>query len=723
MDRRLFLTTSSAGLALLPFSSVWAAQPRPSANRMIMPAPKSLKPPIAKRIPFNVSYHGLTVVDPYHWLKDQGYPKVDDKPVLDYLKAENRYFNAVMKPHQGLIKTLFEEMKGRIKDDDASVPAKDGAYLYWWAFAKGAQYRTWWRRPAAGGDNAVVFDEAAEAKGKDYFRLGDLTVSPDGTLAAHSTDTNGSERFTIRVRELTSGKDRADAIAETDGGVTWAEDGSGFFYTIVNKEWRPFQVRFHRLGADPASDPVIYEEKDSGFRVGVGKTQSRAFILIQTGDHITSEVYLIPAKAPLTAPKLVSARVPGRQYSVDEREGLLYIRSNDSHKNFRIATATLDKPDAWKDLIAGSDRVYITGFTSFRDQLVVTERVDGLDQVRVRSYDGAEHYVAFPEASYAAGMGGNPEYALDQLRLSYTSMVTPATVYDYDLAARKLITRKVQDIPSGYDASQYATERLMISARDGTKVPVSVVYKKGFKKDGSQPLHLYGYGAYGIAMQPTFSSSRLSLLDRGFAYAIAHIRGGDEMGYQWYLDGKLEKRTNTFNDFVDAAKALIALGYAATGGISTSGGSAGGSLMGAVLNSNPELWRAAVAHVPFVDILNTMLDKDLPLTPPEWNEWGNPITSKAAFETILSYSPYENVKAQAYPPIMITAGLNDPRVTYWEPAKWAARLRATKTDNNVLLLKTNMGAGHGGKSGRFDRLTEIAEEFAFILAAFGKAGG
>ncbi|MEX6723288.1 S9 family peptidase [Parapedomonas caeni] len=678
-------------------------------------------PPVAARRPHSTTRHGITIEDPYFWLKDQGYPKVEDADVLDYLKAENAYFEAAMAPHQPLIETIFQELKGRIKEDDESVPAKDGDWLYWWKFAPGAQYRAWYRKPVAGGPDQLMLDEPALAAGLEYFKLGAIEVSPDGGLLAYAADTNGSERFTIRVRDLASGAERPDVIPEASPAVVWSADGQGFFYTLVNENWRPYVVKYHRLGADPATDAVIYEEPDSGFFVGVGMTQSERFVVISSADHVTSEVRLIPADQPLSPPLLVSPRQTGREYAVEERDGTLFIRANDTHKNFRVATAALAAPGVWSDLIAGSDHHYITDITAFRDVLVVSERIDGLEQIRLRRYDGAEHYIAFPEASYTAALGDNREFDVATLRLSYQSMVTPGTVYDYDIAGRQLVVRKVQQIPSGYDASQYETVRLMAPARDGVQVPVSVVYKKGFRRDGSQPLHLYGYGAYGLAIPPGFSTARLSLLDRGFAFAIAHIRGGDDLGYQWYLDGKLDKRWNTFNDFVDVARHLVAERYAAPGGISISGGSAGGELMGVVANTNPELWRAVVGHVPFVDVLNTMQDESLPLTPMEWPEWGNPITDPAAFTLIRSYSPYDNVAARAYPPMLITGGLNDPRVTYWEPAKWAAKLRATKTDDNLLLLKTNMGAGHGGKSGRYESLREVAEEYVFVLKAFGLA--
>jgi oligopeptidase B len=412
---------------------------------------------------------------------------------------------------------------------------------------------------------------------------------------------------------------------------------------------------------------------------------------------------------------LISRRKPNREYHVDAAHGKLWIHTNDDHVNFRIAEADPAKPDEWRTVIAGSDRVYLTGVASYRDHLVVSSRVDGLDQLLLRTYSGEETRIPFQEASYSAFFAGNPEFAPAAYRLGYSSLVTPMTTYDYHPASGELEVLKVQEVPSGYDATQYATERLIIEARDGARVPVSVVYKKGFEKNGEGKLFLYAYGAYGMAIPPVFNSNRLSLLDRGWACAIAHIRGGDDLGYKWFLDGKLTRRTNTFNDFVDVAKALIAEKFTSAGRIAINGGSAGGELMGAVVNANPELWGAAVADVPFVDVLNTMLDDTLPLTPGEWPEWGNPITDKAAFDYIRSYSPYDQVKAQDYPPMLITGGLTDPRVTYWEPAKWAAKLRATKTDHNLLLLKINMGAGHGGKSGRWEKLHEVAESYAFIL--------
>jgi len=503
--------------------------------------------------------------------------------------------------------------------------------------------------------------------------------------------------------------------------IVWTADDSAFLYGLANEQWRTDNARLHKLGTDPATDIELYHEDDEGFRVGVSETSDRKWIVIATGDHVTSEVYLLPATDPMATPICVTPRKTGREYDVETHGDTLYIHTNDTDPMWRLCTAPIADPENWSELIAPSQHFYMTGIECYRDYFVVEGREDGLDQIWIHRYDPtvAPQRITFPEASYTAGLGDNPEYDMPVIRLGYESMVTPGTVYDYDVASGEMTTLKVQEIPSGYDADKYATERLKIKARDGTEVPVSIVYPKDFPRDGSRPLFLYAYGAYGYAIPPGFSTGRLSLLDRGFAYAIAHIRGGDDLGQQWYHDGKLEKRSNTFNDFVDVANALVADGWTSAGKIAIAGRSAGGELMGAVVNSDPDLWGAVIADVPFVDVLNTMLDDSLPLTPGEWPEWGNPIEDKAAFELIRSYSPYDNVTAQAYPPMFISGGLNDPRVTYWEPAKWAAKLRATKTDDNLLLLKTNMGAGHGGKSGRFDSLYEGAEEHCFVLWQLG----
>jgi len=677
--------------------------------------------PVAPQRPHSFTAHGITVEDPWAWLKDPNYPDVADPDVLAYLEAENAYFETVMAPHRPLVDRLYEEMKARIKEDDSSVPQKDGDWLYWAAFETGGQYRKWWRKPVAGGEDQLLLDEPALAEGHEYFRLGAFSVSNNGRYLAYAIDDSGAERFEVRVKDLDTGEQLPEVIPGMLSDIVWTSDDAGFLYGLANEQWRTDNARFHRLGTDVADDVELFKEADEGYRVAVGETSSRKWIVIGTGDHVTSEVRLLPADNPFAEPILVAPRKPGREYDVDEHDGTLFIHTNDIDPMWRLCTARIEAPGEWTELIAPSPHFYMTGVECFRDFFVVDGREDGLDQIAIHRYDAPRtgKRIAFPEASYAADLGDNPEWAMDVLRLSYQSMVTPGTVYDYDVTADALTTRKVQEIPSGYDAGRYRTERLHITARDGTAVPVSIVYPAGFKKDGSAPLFIYAYGAYGHAIPPGFSTGRLSLLDRGFAYAIAHIRGGDDLGQQWYHDGKLEKRTNTFNDFVDVAKGLIADGWSSAGRIAIAGGSAGGELMGAVVNSDPELWGAVIADVPFVDVLNTMMDADLPLTPGEWPEWGNPIEDKTAFELIRSYSPYDNVRPQDYPPLFISGGLNDPRVTYWEPAKWAAKLRATKTDKNILLLKTNMGAGHGGKSGRFESLREAAEEHAFVLWQLG----
>ena len=673
-------------------------------------------PPVAEQRPYSYERHGVTIEDPWHWLRDPKYPEVDDPDVLAYLKAENAFFEGWKARHSGLIDQLFEEMKGRIKEDDSSVPLRDGDYLYWWAFKPGAQYRTWYRKPVRGGDDAIIFDEPVETEGREYFRLGALEVSPDGKLLATLADYDGSERFELRIRNLAAGKDIETVTTVGIGHPVWTSDSAGIVFTEVNDNWRSYRAQYHRLGADPKDAVTLYEETEElGFSVGVGRSHDRTLILISTGDNATNEVRFVSADDPSQPLTLISPRKPNREYHIDAAHGKLWIHTNDDHVNFRLAEADVGNPSEWRTVIEGSDRVYLTGVTSYRDHLAISSRVDGLDQLALRTYAGEETRIPFEEASYSAFFHGNPEYAPDSYRLGYSSMVTPMTTYDYHPDTGALEVRKVQEVPSGYDASQYATERLMMDARDGVKVPVSVVYKRGFEKDGEGKLFLYAYGAYGHAIPPVFNSNRISLLDRGWACAIAHIRGGDDLGYKWFLDGKLTKRINTFNDFVDVAKGLVAAKFTRPGRIAINGGSAGGELMGAVVNSDPELWGAAVADVPFVDVLNTMLDDSLPLTPGEWPEWGNPITDRQAFDTIRSYSPYDQVKAQDYPPMLITGGLTDPRVTYWEPTKWAAKLRATKTDQNLLLLKINMGAGHGGKSGRWDKLHEVAETYAFIL--------
>jgi oligopeptidase B len=555
---------------------------------------------------------------------------------------------------------------------------------------------------ACRGRRAVlILDEVAMAAGKEYFRLSDVSISPDGKLMAYAVDDNGSERFEVRFKNLVTGAALPDVIPGTLSSLVWTAKNDALLYGLANENWRTDNVRLHKLGTPVADDKLLYKEADIGFGVGIGKTAADNYIVIATGDNETSEVYLLPADNPEAKMQLVSARKKGREYSVDEHDGTLYVYTNDEHANFRVATASVKKPDEWKTLIPGSDASYITGLAIFRDYFVLETREKGVDQIDVRKYSAplTSGRIKFPEATYVAGLGDNPEYHQDKLRLDYESMVTPDTVFDYDLASGKLETLKVQEIPSGYNHGDYVTELVNMPSRDGTPVPVSLVYKKGTPRDGSAPMHLYVYGSYGYRVPPGFSTTRLSLVDRGMIYAIAHVRGGDDLGRAWYLAGKTTERKNTFNDFIDVAKGLIAAKYTSAGKISIEGRSAGGQVMGVVYNEAPELWGAVLAGVPFVDVINTMVDETLPLTPGEWPEWGNPITDKAAFDYMLSYSPYDNVTAKAYPPMLVSAGLNDPRVTYWEPAKWVAKLRATRTNDATAAAPHQYGRGPCGQVG------------------------
>ena len=689
------------------------------------------QPPKAARREHRQTWHGQLLEDPYAWLKDPGYPQVEDADVLAYLGEENRYCESALAPHRALIDALYKELEGRQKQDEATYPYRDRGYLYHSRFAPGAQYRCWYRQSVNGGAEQLLLDEPALAEGQPYFRLGGYDISPDQQFLAWAEDVTGGERFRIRIKRLDTDELLPITIADCGGSPIFAGDNLHLLYVRLNEQWRPYQVLAHRLGTDPSSDRVLYEEADESFFLGMDSTQSDEWIVIGAGDHVTSEIRLLPMHDPLAELRLIAPRRANHEYDVDHAGDWFYIRTNDVHRNFRLVRAPAHAPDEanWQELVAPSDDCYLRGHTSFNNALVLQERQRGQDQIRVRelatgaapgdfSSAAREHYVAFPEAVYVAGLGANAEPDVELLRIGYTSLVTPVTAFDYALPTRTLITRKLQEIPSGYDASLYTSERQWVTARDGRAVPVSIVYRRD--RDAALGLlHLYGYGAYGLGESPMFSASRLSLLDRGFAFAIAHVRGGDELGRGWYEDGKLERRENTFRDFVDVARHLVASGMARAGRISISGGSAGGTLGAAALNMTPELWGDAVSHVPFVDVLNTMLDESLPLTPIEWPEWGNPILDAQVYAQLLGYSPYDNVAAKNYPPILVTAGLHDPRVTYWEPAKWVARLRATRTDDNVLLLKTHMEAGHGGRSGRFVQLEEAAEEYAFILLAIG----
>ena len=680
-------------------------------------------PPKADRKHHEHSHHGIVTADPYAWLQDPGYPTVTDPEILDYLQAENAYFERCMAPHQSLVDTLFTELKARKSDNDASVPYFHNGFHYQWRFTEGDQYRRWYR--AAGTHDleqvapeqwTLLIDENSLAEGHDYFRLGALSVSPNNEYLAYSVDNDGSERFTLYVINLQHGSEITVPITDTMGDPVWNKASDGILYRQVNAQWRPDKIYWRKLLSDEA-DTLICAEEDGGFFLSMHLSQSEQLVFLHSADHVTSEVRFLPADDFSSAPTLICPRETGHEYEVEHYQDQLLIRSNKRQANFDLYTAPLiaNSQSQWQVFLAGDATHYLLGQLVFDDQIFVPQRIDGLDQILVISADNERHFIELPEATYSLDLGTNPNPQSSFLRLQYSSLTTPHSVMDYDIAARTLKTRKVQQIPSGYDAHEYQSERLMATARDGQQVPISLVYKRDTPRDGNTALHLYAYGAYGHAIPPAFSTNTLSLLDRGVIFAIAHIRGGDDLGYHWYQGGKLQQRENTFNDFVDCTRHLIREGYTSAGRVLISGGSAGGELMGAVINQAPELYAAVVAHVPFVDVLNTMLNPDLPLTPMEWPEWGNPIDSAEDYAIIQAYSPYDQVTSQAYPPMLVTAGLNDPRVTYWEPAKWVAKLRYEKTDDNLLLLKTNMEAGHGGQSGRFTALREVAEEYAFFL--------
>jgi len=687
--------------------------------------------PVAPRWPHSFTTHGITVVDDYAWLKDPDWQEVLRDPTIlnpdirELLEAENDYTESLLGHTAGLQKTLVAEMRGRIKEDDSSVPSPDGPYAYMRKFREGGQHELFGRSPRNGGAIEIVLDGDQLATDRDYFKFGGSRHSPDHKLAAWSADIKGSEYFSIRVRDWADGTDADDLVEETDGGVVWSADSRAFFYVKLDDNHRPMQVWRHRLGTSQTDDLLVYEEQDSGWFTHIHESTSGRFCVIAGGDHETSEQRLIDLADPDAPPRLVAAREPGVQYSIADRGEQLFILTNaDDAIDFKIVTAPLGSPQRanWRDLIPYRAGVYLIDIDLYAGHLVRLERANALPAIIIRDLaTGDEHAIAFDEAAYSLDTMGGYEFDTTNLRFSYSSMTTPSEVYDYDMASRTRVLRKRQEIPSGHNPADYVTTRIMAPSHDGALVPVSILHRRDLARDGRAPLLLYGYGSYGMAMPASFSANRLSLVDRGFVYAIAHIRGGSDKGWGWYLDGKRAKKTNSFDDFAACARALVDAGYTSTKRIVGHGGSAGGMLMGAVANRAGELFAGIVAEVPFVDVLNTMLDDTLPLTPPEWPEWGNPIESAADFKTILSYSPYDNVAAQDYPAILAMGGLTDPRVTYWEPAKWIARLRATMTSGGPVLLRTNMGAGHGGASGRFHRLDEVAIAYAFALWAVGMA--
>jgi oligopeptidase B len=691
----------------------------------------SLPAPVAPRRPHSFTVHGVTIVDDYAWLKDKDWQEVLREPsalnadIRLYLEAENDYTESLLGHTAPLQKTLVAEMRGRIKEDDSSVPAPDGPYAYMRKFRDGGQHEMFGRTPRNGGAIEIVLDGDQLAADHEYFRFGGTRHSPDHRLEAWSADIKGSEYFTIRVRDWKNGADLDDVVEETDGAVVWASDCKSFFYVKLDDNHRPMQVWRHRLGTTQAEDALVYEEHDPGWFTHIHESSASRFCVIAGGDHETSEQRLIDLADPASPPRLVAAREVGVQYSVADRGSELFILTNaDGAIDFKIVTAPVASPERanWRDLIPYREGVYVIDIELYAGHLVRLERANALPAIVIRDLEtGHEHAIAFDEAAYSLDTMGGYEFDTTNLRFSYSSMTTPSEVYDYDMTSRTRILRKRQEIPSGHNPADYVTTRIMAPSHDGAEVPVSILHRRDLQRDGSAPLLLYGYGSYGMAMPASFSANRLSLVDRGFVYAIAHIRGGSDKGWGWYLDGKRDKKTNSFDDFAASARALSDAKYTGPKHIVGHGGSAGGMLMGAAANRAGELFAGIVAEVPFVDVLNTMLDDTLPLTPPEWPEWGNPIASEADFKTILSYSPYDNVAAKDYPAILAMGGLTDPRVTYWEPAKWIARLRATMTGGGPVLLRTNMGAGHGGASGRFNRLDEVAVAYAFALWAVGLA--
>ena len=683
-----------------------------------------ITPPIAETRPHFSKNHGHKRNDVYHWLRDENWQKVMHDPsvlrqdIRDYLEAENTYFDNFMDKHEELKDTIYKEIRGRIKEDDTSVPFKHGPYAYFSRTLEGQQYSQLCRTDRDGGNEAVLLDQNVEA-GDGYFRSGGASHSPNHQYLAWSCDRKGSEYFTIFVRDFETGKELEDQIINTSGGTVWAADSKSFFYIVQDENHRPHKVFQHKLGDDAANDRLVYEEKNPGFFLSLNKTSSGNLILIDANDHITSEIRYIPTDKADSYPVLVAERVTGREYGVEDDGNTLYIVTNaDDAIDFKMVTAPLTSPSAenWTDLIAHRPGVLLQGYFLKDGYLVRKEQFEGLPRIIVRNLEnGEEEAISFDEEAYTLSVAGGYEYDSSEIRYYYSSPTTPSQVFDYDLKTKARVLRKTQEIPSGHDPKKYVTRRLFATAPDGEQVPVTILHLADLKLNGSAPLLLYGYGSYGMSMPAGFSENNLSLVDRGVVYAIAHVRGGMEKGYAWYTNGKHEHKTNTFDDFIASANMLIDNKYTSKGKIAAMGGSAGGMLMGAIANKAPELFGSIIALVPFVDVLNTMLDDTLPLTPPEWPEWGNPIESKEDYERIASYSPYDNVSAQNYPATFVMAGLTDPRVTYWEPAKWVAKLRVTKTDDNPLILKTHMGAGHAGMSGRFERIKEVAMAYVFAL--------
>ncbi|MBB4063510.1 S9 family peptidase [Gellertiella hungarica] len=696
-----------------------------SVFKSLPPAPRPQKRPVSD------TRHGITRTDDYAWMRAAEWqemfhdPSILEPEIRAHLEAENAYMKAAMADTEALQKTLFSEMRGRIKEDDSSVPVKDGPYAYGSLYVTGGEHPHFFRTPREGGEKQILLDGDREAEGKAYFRIGGIDTSADHARGIWSFDDKGSEFFTVRIRDLSTGQDLDDLVENTDGGGVFAPDGKSFFYAMQDENHRPSKIFHHVIGTPQSEDRLVYEEPDPAYFAGVGGSMLDDVIYVHSSNHQTSEIRLIPTSNLTAEPSLVAAREPGIEYSMTEGGDVFFILTNaDGAKDFKIMVTPFDKPgkDNWQELVPHEPGRLILSHSAYARHLVWLERRDSLPRIVIRDRQtGAEHAIAFKEEAYSLGLQGAAEYDTDVIRFTYSSMTTPQQLFDYNMATRERVLLKTQEVPSGHDPADYVTRRVFAPAADGALVPVSLLYRKDTPLDGSAPCLLYGYGAYGITIPASFNTNALSLVDRGFVYAIAHIRGGKDKGYQWYEDGKMKQKMNSFTDFIAAADHLIAEKFTAKGRIVAEGGSAGGLLMGAVVNMAPETFGGIIAAVPFVDALNTILDDTLPLTPPEWTEWGNPIASAEEYGWIAAYSPYDNVGPHPYPPILALAGLTDPRVTYWEPAKWVARLREHSTSSAPILLRTNMDAGHGGASGRFQRLEETALEYAFALKVMGKA--
>lgn len=683
----------------------------------------NVQPPVAAIKPFQRTIHGDTVTDNYYWMIDYFKKGPDSTKVVDYLKAENAYLDTMMSGTKQFQEQLFTEMKARIKEKDESVPYFKNGYFYYTRTEAGSQYYKYCRKKGSlDAKEEILLDVDEMAKGHPYYAVGGSDISTDNNLLAYSVDEVSRRQYSIYVKNLATGETYKDAVKNTSGDPVWANDNKTFFYTAKNVETLLSEkIRRHKLGTEETADVTVYEEKDKSNYIGVAKSKSGKYIFIYSQATMSSEQRWIDANTPDAAFKLIQPRMKDVLYDVTPLDDKFLVRTNWDAKNFRLMECPLDQTDSshWKEQIPNRTDVLLEGVEEFKDFVVLSERKNGLAQLDIRSLkNGSEHYLDFGEAAYFAYVGTNADYNSATLRYNYTSLTTPNSVYDYNMGSKEKKLMKQQEVLGGYNPADYVTERLYADARDGTKVPISLVYKKGLEKNGHAPLLLYGYGSYGYSTDASFNSSRLSLLNRGFVFAIAHIRGGQEMGRQWYEDGKLMKKKNTFTDFIDCGDFLIKQNFTSKEHLYAHGGSAGGLLMGAIVNMSPTMWHGVIAQVPFVDVVNTMLDESIPLTTNEFDEWGNP-KNKDAYDYMKSYAPYENVEKKEYPNLLVTTGLHDSQVQYFEPAKWVAKLRAMKTDKNVLLLHTNMNFGHGGASGRFDYLKDLALNYAFLFALEG----